>query len=115
MPTSYVDIYANQGADTVVLISLADDNGVTIDLTGYSVRAKFAKHHSSSTKYSFLAEVAPPTTAGVITLRLFSADTDDIKPGRYQYDVETVYDNNGQVTVERVVEGVLHLEPSITK
>lgn len=115
MPTSYVDLYANQGADTVFLISLADDNDVTIDLTGYTVRAKFAKHHSSNTKYSFLAEVAPPSTAGVVTLRLFSADTDNIKPGRYQYDVETVYDNNGQVTVERVVEGVLYLEPSITK
>lgn len=115
MPTSYVDLYANQGADTVFLISLADDNDVTIDLTGYNVRAKFAKHHSSSTKYEFLAEVAPPTSAGVITLRLFSADTDNIKPGRYQYDVETVYDNNGQVTVERVAEGVLYLEPSITK
>jgi hypothetical protein len=115
MPTSYVDLYANQGADTVFLISLADDNSVTIDLTGYTVRAKFAKHHSSSTKYEFLAEVAPPSTAGVVTLRLFSVDTDNIKPGRYQYDVETVYDNNGQVTVERVAEGVLYLEPSITK
>lgn len=115
MPTSYTDLYANQGADTVFLISLSDANDVTVDLTGYSVRAKFAKHHSSSTKYEFLAEIASPPTAGVITLRLFSADTDNIKPGRYQYDVETVYDNNGQVTVERVAEGVLYLEPSITK
>lgn len=113
--TTYTDLYANQGADTVFLISLADDNDVTIDLTGYTVRAKFAKHHSSSTKHEFVAEVAPPATSGVISLRLFSADTDAIKAGRYQYDVETVYDFNGQLTVERVAEGILYLEPSITK
>ena len=113
--TTYTDLYANQGADTVFLITLVDDNDVTVDLTGYTVRAKFARHHSSSTKYEFLAEVGNPPTAGAITLRLFSDETDNIKPGRYQYDVETVYDNNGTVTVERVAEGVLYLEPSITK
>lgn len=113
--TTYTDLYANQGADTVFLITLVDDNDVTVDLTGYTVRAKFAKHHSSSTKHDFLAEVANPPTAGAITLRLFNEGTDLIKAGRYQYDVETVYDNNGTVTVERVAEGVLYLEPSITK
>jgi hypothetical protein len=115
MSTTYADLYANQGADTVFLMTLTDDNDATLDLTGYTVRAKFARHWSSTTKYNFLAEVATPATAGAITLRLFADGTDDIKSGRYQYDIETVYDFNGQITVERVMEGVLYLEPSITK
>ena len=77
--------------------------------------AKFAKHPSAATKYSFVSDIANPATAGVITLRLNADDTDLIKPGRYLYDVETSYNFNGQITRERVMEGTLFLDASITK
>lgn len=115
MATSYVDLFVNQGADFVSLFSLVDDNDVAINLEGYTVRARFAKHAEAATKYHFVADIANPTSAGVITLRLNADDTDLIKAGRYLYDVETSYNFNGQITVERVAEGTLHLSPSITK
>jgi hypothetical protein len=115
MATSYVDLYVNQGADWVSLFSIVDDNDTAIDLDGYQVRAKFAKHPAAATKYNFVSDIASPASAGVITLRLNADDTDLIKPGRYLYDVETSYNFNGQVTVERVIEGTLYLEASITK
>lgn len=114
MSTTYVDLYVNQATDYVTLITLTDDNGALLDLTGYAIRAKFARHWSSTTKYNFTTEVASPASAGTFTLRLFVADTSQIKPGRYQYDVEIFYDFGGQSTVERVIEGVLYLEPSVT-
>lgn len=115
MATSYVDLFVNQGADYVSLFSITDDNDVAVDLTGYQITAKFAKHPNAATKHDFIASVASPTTSGVITLRLNADDTDLIKAGRYLYDVETSYNFNGSITRERVIEGTLHLEASITK
>ena len=53
MALTYSYLHASQGSDTVFTITLQNENGVVQDLTGYSVRSKYARAHSSTNKYSF--------------------------------------------------------------
>jgi len=111
MALTYSYLHASQGSDTVFTITLQDQNGAVQDLTGYTVRSKYARAHSSATKYSFLAEIKSPATDGKITLTLTDSATDSIKPGNYVFDTELV-DSTG--SVDRVLEGLLEISPSVT-
>jgi hypothetical protein len=61
--------------------------------------------------------VLSPAAAGKCTLTLTNTQTDAMKaPGRYFYDVElSVVDSDGDTIIERVLEGVLDITPSVTK
>lgn len=111
MALTYSYLHASQGSDTVFTITLQDQNGAVQNLTGYTVRSKYARAHSSATKYSFLAEIKSPATDGKITLTLTDSATDSIKPGNYVFDTELV-DSTG--SVDRVLEGLLEISPSVT-
>jgi len=113
--TTISNLYVNQGADTSWEISLVNDDGTEKDLTNYTVRAKFAKHPRSVTTHEFIASVAPPATAGVIVLRLLNDDLTSLKDGLYVYDAELVFSDSDETIVERVLEGVLEINPSVTQ
>jgi hypothetical protein len=111
MALTYSYLHASQGSDVVFTIALVNSNGSKLNLTGYTVRGKYARSHSSATKYSFAAQVKTPAANGEITLTLTNAATDAIKPGNYVYDVETV---DAEDKVERVLEGLLEISASVT-
>ena len=90
MALTYSYLHASQGSDVVFTIALVNSNGSKLNLTGYTVRGKYARSHSS---------VADPTNIILTT------------PGNYVYDVETV---DSEDKVERVLEGLLEISASVT-
>ena len=115
MATQDTTLFMNQGADTSFMITLTNDDGSIKDLTGYTARSRFARNYASLTKYDFLASIGSPAESGTVVLRLFNEDTKNIKPGLYVFDLEILYNDTDETIIERVLEGVLEISPSVTQ
>lgn len=115
----YEDFTFDQGSDIALELRLIDENKSAIDLTGYSVAAKLAPNYAAtdSDKTTFTAFVAQPPTEGIVTLSLSNAQTDLLNPRRkYVYDVEVMFEDSDQeLIIERVLEGLITVAPSVTK
>ena len=120
----YEDLTIDQGTDVSIEVSLVNPDNSKKDLTGFSVAAKMATHYnaSDSDKIDFTAVVNSPDSDGVINLSLTNLQTDALNPKkRYVYDVEISYvsdsDGDGNLTyiIERVLEGLITVTPSVTK
>jgi hypothetical protein len=103
----YIDTGSNFGA----VITVRGSDGLPLNLTDYTVQSYIRKSYASRTHINFNATVYS-TTGGQIRLSLSNTDTNDIKPGRYMYDVE-IANNSGERL--RVSEGIIIFTPQITK
>ena len=66
---------------------------------------------------TFNALVADPASDGIVSLTLTNAQTDLLTPGRYFYDVEISFvdSDSSNTIIERVMEGIIQVTPSITR
>jgi hypothetical protein len=104
------NIVVDQGTTFSTTISLTDDNGDPIDLTGYTGRSQMRKHYTSSNSQSFT--VSLNSTEGTVALSLTAAQTANLTAGRYVYDVEVV---SGANVVSRIIEGIVTVTPEVTR
>jgi uncharacterized membrane protein len=104
------NIIIDQGTTFSTIINLTDDNGDPIDLTGYTGDSEMRKHYTSSNSQSF--SVSLGGTSGTVTLSLTAAQTANLTPGRYVYDVEVTSASN---VVSRIVEGIVTVTPEVTR
>lgn len=104
------NITIDQGSDFSVTITAADSDGNTMDLTDYTARSWMKKSYSSSSYWAFSTTVNE--TAGEVVISMSNANTSDLTPGRYLYDVEII-SSGGNVT--RLVEGIVTVSPEITR
>ena len=113
----YEDLHIDQGNDVSIEIYLVNPDASIKDLTGYSVAASMATRYDAppAEKISFTAAVKSPATEGVLSLSLTNAQSDALNPRkRYVYDVEISVTSSGSVVVERVLEGIITVSPSVT-
>ena len=108
----YSNIVVDQGTDYSASIDITDTDGDTIDLTGYSAAGQIRKTYSSSTAVDFTVTIADPATSGVLNIGLSNAQTNQMKAGRYVYDVE-ITSSGGTKT--RVLEGQFEITPGVTQ
>ncbi len=107
------NIFIDQGADFSVTVNVADVDGTTLDLAGYTAAAQMRKtYESTSTTATFTTAISSPTTDGQVTLSLTDTITNAISPGRYVYDL-VVTSGGGLKT--RVVEGQAVVTPGVTR
>lgn len=115
----YEDFTIDQGADLALQLELVNPDGSTKDLTGHSASAKMKKNFNSQADgtVDFTAIISDPPVSGVVTLSLTNLQTDELSTrGRYVYDVEISYtDNDNNVIIERVLEGKIKVNPSVTR
>lgn len=115
---TYEEFNIDQGTDVAIQLDLVDMSGAVKNLTNYSVAAKMKKNYNSDSDdtQDFTAIIPTPTTSGKITLSLTNTQTDALKAGRYVYDVEISYaDSDGNTIIERILEGRIQVNPSVTK
>jgi hypothetical protein len=105
------NLVIDQGTTFLEYITYVDNSKLPIDITGYLARGQMRKSHQSANSYTFLANVVSAAT-GNISLEMTSDYTTNIKYGRYVYDVE-IYSNAN--IVHRVVEGIVTVNPEVTK
>ena len=115
----YEELIIDQGSDIIIELNLINEDKSKKDLTNYSVAAMMAPNYaaSDSDKITFSSDVLDPTTEGVVQLSLTNTQTDALNAKRkYVYDVEISYlDSDSNTVVERVLEGLIKISPSVTR
>jgi hypothetical protein len=114
---TYEDFTIDQGADLALQIELVNPDGSKKDLTGYWAMAKMKKTYRSEESIDFTAVIPDPSPEGIVTLSLTNIQTDNLSTrGRYVYDVEIAFvDPDGHTIVERILEGKIKVNPSVTR
>ena len=105
------NLIIDQGATFSTDLSLTDENGDLLVLTGYSADSQMRKWYTSSNAAAVFATNVN-TSNGTLTLSLTSEETSGLVAGRYVYDVE-IQDNANTVT--RIVEGIVTVTPQVTR
>ena len=106
----YSNLTIDQGASFSANIDVTDSDGDALNLDGYSVAGQIRKTYSSTTAVDFTASIIN-ASAGVVQISLSATQTNNMKAGRYVYDVEI---NSGR-TITRVVEGQVEVTPGVTR
>lgn len=104
------NLVIDQGANFSVTINYSNDSGVPNDLTGYTARAQMRKSYYSANSTTFSSNITDAAN-GEITLSMTAANTSNVKPGRYVYDVTVGIG----VDVLRIVEGIVTVLPGVTR
>ena len=105
------NIFLDQGSDYSNIITVAASTGEGLNLTNYTVKSQMRKSYTSSTAYAFTSSIYSAAT-GKVRIQLTAAQSEDIPPGRYLYDLE-ISSSAGVKT--RVVEGIVTITPQITQ
>ena len=114
---TYEDFTIDQGADLALQIELVNPDGSKKDLTGYTAAAKMKKTYRSTESIDFTAVIPDPSLEGIVTISLTNLQTDTLSTrGRYVYDVEISFnDEEGNTIIERILEGKIKVNPSVTR
>jgi len=115
----YEELQIDQGSDYTLKLSLKSPDGSKKDLTGHTITAWMKRNYAedSSAAIKFTSEVISPPTDGNIALRLTNAQTDSLDTKRrYVYDIEMSYlDSGANTIIERIMEGIVTVNASVTK
>jgi hypothetical protein len=109
---AYVEITIEQGANLTSTVTVSDTQGDAINLSTYSASAQLRKSYYSSTANTLSATITGNAN-GQITLSMTAANTANLTPGRYVYDLKIT--NSVDNSVTRVVEGTAVVLPSVTR
>jgi hypothetical protein len=107
----FVELTIEKGATFSSLITVNDDQGLAQDLTGYTARSQMRKSYYASSKHDFTVSITSPLT-GALSMGMSAANTSNISPGRYVFDVE-IENVSGDVT--RIFEGIVTVLPNVTR
>lgn len=112
MAAGYTELFLEQGATFNTTITLDDVSGAAMNLVGYTASSQMKKsYYSSNSSATFTTSTGGAN--GTVSLNLTSANTANIYPGRYLYDVYVT--NSTGTTRTRVLEGIINVSPQITK
>ena len=102
------NISIDQGTSFTTEVLLTDENGDPLDLSAYTANAQIRKTYTSLTSVPFNTSLSNAQ----VMLSLSANVTGNLEAGRYVYDV-VVHDAANTIT--RVVEGIVTVNPQVTK
>jgi hypothetical protein len=105
------NLVIDQGTTFSSIITLTNQDGTAMNLTGYTVASQFRKSYQSSTFTNFTASIYD-ATAGKVRLQLTPSASSDVKAGRYLYDIELTSPTSEK---SRALEGLVIITPEITR
>lgn len=108
---TYSNIFIDQGSDFSFTVDLGNADGTSLNLSGYTVQAQMRKSYASTTKTDFVVG-SINTSNNTVSISLTNSVTNNLKAGRYVYDVEIV---SGGGAVTRVLEGQVEITPGVTR
>lgn len=104
-----LEVEKNSDFDTTLTIT-DEDNGLPLNLAGFTAESKIKRSYTSLTSYSFDVEFVD-RIAGVIRLSMNSEQSSVLTAKRYVYDV-VITSPSGVKT--RVVQGIIEVSPGVT-
>ena len=117
MNTYYEDLDVHQGSSFRFQIQLYTGSGERRDLGLVSdIRGKinYSYQAGDSDSVDFFCTVDAPATKGIINCTLTTSQTEGLDRRRYLYDIEMDYTNRGQKVTERILEGKVLVNKSVT-
>ena len=102
------NISIDQGTTFNTVILLTDDSGNPLDLSAYTAESQIRRWYTSSNAFSFETTLSN----GQVALSLDANTTSQMTRERYVYDVVLVDSSN---TITRVVEGIVTVNPRVTR
>lgn len=109
---AYSEITIEQGANLSSTITVNDVQGDAVNLTTYSASSQLRKSYYSSSANTLTATITGNSN-GQITLSMTAANTANLTPGRYVFDL--IIKNSVDNSVTRVIEGTAIVLPSVTR
>lgn len=109
---TFAEIYVDRGTTFNNVIKMTDDiTNALINVSGYTVRSQLRKsYYSSNISANVICSISDAAN-GEITMSIPAANTANLKPGKYVFDVEVTDSSN---VVYRVLEGIITITPSAT-
>jgi hypothetical protein len=108
----FVELEIDQGATFNVDIDLSGANSTPINIAGYTFTSSIRKSYYSYKVAANLVVSIVNAANGNVSLSLAAANTANIKAGRYVFDVKQIDTSN---VTSRVVEGIITVNPQVTK
>lgn len=109
----FIELTIDQGATFSASVDLANDDGSAINVTGYQFTSQLRKSYYSANATATLQITVTNAASGNLLLQLDSANTSNIKPGRYLFDLKM--NNTSTSTTTRVLEGIVTVTPQVTR
>jgi hypothetical protein len=107
------NLYIDQGATFSTNVQYIDIYKNPIPLTGYTANCQIRKSYGSANAAAILNTVIYDQTRGNITISLDYGTTANLTAGRYLYDVTATNTNTNSIV--RVIEGIMTVNPSVTR
>lgn len=108
---AFTELNIEQYATFSTTVNVEDTAGDAINLFGYSASSQIRKSYYSSSANNFTASITGIAN-GEITLSMTAANTANMSPGRYLYDL-VITSPTGVKT--RVIEGIVTVLPGVTQ
>lgn len=105
-----VNLSIDQGTTFSVDFTVNNSDSTVADLTGFTGAGQIRKHYTSNTATAFTVNVY---ANGIVRASLTASNTAALTEGRYVYDIELT--NTSDSTVTRLVEGVVTINPQVTR
>jgi hypothetical protein len=110
---AYAELYLDQGTTFNNIINLTDDlTNAYVNVSGYVVRSQMRRSYFSANASANIICTITDAPNGEITMSMTAANTANLKPGRYLYDLEVVEPSG---TVSRILEGIITVTPEVTR
>ena len=107
----FAELTIDQGANFSTAVTVKDANGSGLNLSGYTVASQMRKSYYSTSSNTFTSTITDSGN-GEITIAMTGANTSNLTPGRYVYDLLIT---SGPGIKTRVVEGIITVLPSVTR
>jgi len=107
----FAELTLEQGANFTTTVTVNGSDGSPTNLTSYTAAAQIRKSYYSTTANSFTVTVSNAAN-GELTMAMSAANTANLTPGRYVYDLLITSPTSVKT---RVVEGIVTLLPSVTR
>ena len=108
----FVELDIEAGATFSLEITIKNDNGTGRNLASHTITSQLRKSYYSSTATDFTISVLD-TANGKISMALSSANTANLRAGRYVFDVEL--NDTANNTITRIFEGIATVLPNVTR
>lgn len=107
----YIELSIDKGADFETVIRISDDDtGANVNIASYNVQSQMRRSYYAANAVPFTVTKTDAGN-GEFTLALNSANTSNLKSGKYLFDV--IYTVDSATT--RFLEGIVHINPSVTR
>ena len=108
----YAELTIDQGATFDAVLNLTNDDQTAMNIAGSVFESQIRKSYYSTNPTANVAVTIDDAANGQVRLSLDSANTANIKAGRYLYDLKMTTSAN--VTI-RVIEGIVTVTPQVSR